>query len=169
MKLWSLAMLAGIGFGLSTQPFSCFPRMRDTPSIKPFERQMPEMPAGVQAFGEPARPTTRQEAAAVPNPVPRSASSRDLGRIYYGYYCLMCHGADGRGDGTVGRSYLPQPTNLARPRVQAMSDGELAFAMAAGNGHEPVLDPTVTWERRWYIVHHLRTLVASPSAPTPSE
>ncbi|MFB3881558.1 MAG: cytochrome C [Armatimonadota bacterium] len=162
MKLWSLAMVAGIGLGLSTQPFSCFPRMRDTPSIKPFERQMPEMPERTEAFGAPTRPATRAEAASLPNPVPSTSRSRELGRIYYGYYCQMCHAADGRGDGTVGRSYVPPPADLTGPRVQAMPEGELAFAMAAGEGHEPVLGPAVPWERRWYIVRHLRS-IAGPS------
>jgi mono/diheme cytochrome c family protein len=158
MKAGPLALFALLAFGVSAQPFSCFPRMRETPSIKPFERRMPDMPAHLQPFGEPQHPVTRQEATRFPNPVADSPRARELGRIYYGYYCLMCHGAAGRGDGTVGNSYLPKPADLTDAKVQAMTDGELAFAMAAGRGHDPVLDSTVSWERRWYVAHFLRTL-----------
>jgi mono/diheme cytochrome c family protein len=158
MKALLLALFGVIAFGVSSQPFSCFPRMKSTPSIKPFQQKMPEMPAHLEAFDAPARPASRQEAARVPNPVTDSARARELGRIYYGWYCLHCHGAGGRGDGAVGDSYVPKPADLTDPKVQAMGDGELAFAMGAGTGHEPVLDSTVPWEQRWYIVWHVGAL-----------
>jgi mono/diheme cytochrome c family protein len=167
MKAVPLALFAVLAFGVSSQPFSCFPRMKSTPSIKPFERKMPEMPAHLEAFGAAAPPATRQDAARAPNPVADSPRARELGRIYYGWYCVHCHGAGGRGDGAVGNSYVPTPTDLTSAKVRAMSDGELAFAMTAGTGHAPVLDSTVPWEQRWYVVWYVRTLGAASPVVTP--
>lgn len=167
-RLWATPLGVAIALGVSSQPFSCSPRMVDTPSIKPFERKMPEMPKNLVPFSGPAcqaparLPATRQAATRVPNPVKPTPEAVNLGRIYYGYYCIHCHGAEGKGNGTVGGSYVPEPTVLTSPKVQAMSDGALCWSMVMGLGHEPVLDSTVPLERRWYIVHYLRA-VARPS------
>ncbi len=161
MKAFPLLVFAAMTFGVSSQPFSCFPRMKSTPSIKTFEQKMPEMPASLESFGAPSRPRTKVEAALLPNPAPDTPQARELGRIYYGWYCIQCHGASGRGDATVGVSYVPAPPNLTSKKAQSMSDGELAFAMAAGTGHAPVLDSTVPWEQRWYIVRYLRAIRSS--------
>jgi hypothetical protein len=78
--------------------------------------------------------------------------------MYYGYYCVFCHGETGRGDGLVGRSYVPRPTDLTAPSVQNLSDGALYGAMLAGTGHEPVLGYVVLPEALWYIVAYVRHL-----------
>ena len=46
------------------------------------------------------------------NAVSPTPGAISLGRIYYGYYCLMYHGEDGNGEGPVGASYVPLPTGL---------------------------------------------------------
>jgi hypothetical protein len=171
MRVLSLAALALVGFGVSSQPFSCFPRMRDQASIKPFEKEMPEVPANQVPFAGPnPLPLTEAEAARLANPVKPTADTISLGGIYYGYYCLMCHGQSGRGEGPVGQSYVPAPTDLTSPKMQGLADGALARAMVLGSGHEPVLESTVPLERRWYIIHYLRSLRASrsPQAGAPS-
>ena len=166
MKLYPLLALGAMTVGISAQPFSCFPRMRSTPSIKPFEQRMPDMPPGlVPATDAAPLPRDRQEAARAPNPVARSPQAVNLGRIYYGYYCATCHGAQGKGDGTVGQSYVPQPSDLTAARVRSMPDGELALAMVIGEGHEPVMDSTAPLERRWRIIHYLRTLRSGAGEP----
>lgn len=165
MKLLPLALLAAMGFGVSTQPFSCFPRMVDQPSVKPYEKRMPPAPPGQVPFSGPAAPElSAREAAGRRNPLPASAESVARGKLYYGYYCLMCHGENGRTPGPVGRSYVPTPTDLTSDRVRGMTDGALARAMVMGTGHEPVLASTVTVERRWHLVNYLRSLV-KPAAP----
>jgi hypothetical protein len=164
MRVLAIALLAATGVGVSTQPFSCFPRMSRQPSIKPFERRMPRLPEHLVPFAAaPAFPQTKEQAARMPNPVKATPEAIALGRIYYGYYCQQCHGPNGNGDGAVARSYVPAPSGLTTPRVRAMSDGALCFAMVAGAGHESprherVLEPTVALDRRWHIVLYLRTI-----------
>ena len=164
MRSFAIALLAAMGVGVSTQPFSCFPRMSRQPSIKPFERAMPALPDNLVPFAAaPAFPETKEQAAGIPNPVQPTPQTIALGRIYYGYYCQHCHGPKARGDGAVARSYVPAPSDLTTPKVQAMTDGALCLAMVAGVGHESprherVFEPTVALARRWHIVLYLRGL-----------
>lgn len=163
MKPFSLLLLGILGLGISSQPFSCFPRMHDQPSVKPFERTMPEAPPNQVPYAGPESVSlTKQQAAAMSNPVKPTSQAIALGRIYYGYYCLMCHGETGKGDGPVGQSYVPPPADLTSPKVLAQSDGALAYAMVSGTGHDPVLASTVPLSRRWPIIHYLRTLGPPP-------
>jgi hypothetical protein len=173
MKRLLLLVLVAGGIGLTTERFLWFPRMSEQPSVKPFETNMPRLPEGTVPFGAaPSLPRTKQEAAAIPNPVRATPKAVRLGRLYYGYYCEMCHGRRGDGNGRVGQSYEPRPTDLRSAKIRAMSDGELAVGMVVGVGHvgpkdEPILEPTVALERRWRIVHYLRTLGAEGAAASP--
>ncbi|MGE5295663.1 MAG: c-type cytochrome [Solirubrobacterales bacterium] len=128
------------------------PRMWTEPKYVPYQAQLPPTPEGVVAVS-PA-------SAAVPseNPLPRTEATLASGRIYYGYYCAFCHGGAGQVTGPVGRSYMPAPTPLALPRIQAMSDSQLYRAMLTGVGHEPVLEYVIDVQTRWYIVSYVRTL-----------
>jgi hypothetical protein len=167
VKLLPVLLLATLGLGVSAQPFSCFPRMRDQPSIKPHERDLPEAPEHQVPWESPvAPPLSEAEATAMQNPVSPTGEAVSLGRIYYGYYCLMCHGEKGNGEGPVGASYVPLPTDLTSVDVLGQPDGELARAMVMGRGHEPVLETTVSLEKRWYILHYMQKLaVEEASAP----
>ena len=133
---------------------SCFPRMREQPSLRPFERQMPAMPAGTVPREGPDPLVAPEEA---PKPSMAAAETLAQGKLYYGYYCGMCHGEDGRGRTPVGEAYWPKPTDLTTSEVQSLPDAELYRRMLTSTGHDPVLASTVARDRRWPIVAHLRT------------
>lgn len=137
---------------------SCGPRMRVQPSIKPYEMKMPEQPAGTVSTRGRMVTFTEQQSRLARNPLPATPLNLHNGRIYYGYYCLTCHGERGDGDGPVGQSYVPKPTDLASGHVAKMNDGELYIAMLTGNGHDPVLIQTVLPDHRWPLVMYVRTL-----------
>lgn len=165
--------LAGLAGGLFLWAVSRLPRMVRQATVRPFERQMPPMPAGAVPQGG-GNPTPSAEvAASLTNPLPDTAANRHLGRLYYGYNCAPCHGADGRSNSVVGASYHPKPTDLTTPAVQQQPDGLLYRQMVVGLGHEPSLAAQVPLERRWLIVRHVRSLasrplpIAPPSAPAP--
>ena len=144
----ALLALPGCGF---------FPHMGHQPSIKPYERAMPRMPANVIPVSGTEVLPGPAAARALVSPVQASPEARDAGRIYYGYYCTHCHGAAGDSRTPVGDSYVPVPARLDSPRVQGMTDGVLFRAMVVGRGHDPVMRSTVPPLRRWYIVQHVRT------------
>jgi len=128
------------------------PLMRVQPKYVAYQAVMPPTPQGIV-------PVSLASAEIPPkNPLPDDDRTRATGRVYYGYYCAFCHGKEGEVTGPVGRSYMPAPTLLSLPRVQAMSDDQLYRAMLTGIGHEPVLDYVIDPQKRWYIVSYVRTL-----------
>jgi len=136
----------------------CGPRMTEQPSVKPYERAMPAMPKETVPTTGVVQTPTAEQVNGLSNPVAPTPENRQTGGRYYRYYCLMCHGEDGRGNTPVGGGYVPKPRDLTEPSVQNKSDGALYRAMVTGKGHEPVLAKTVPPDRRWFIVLHLRSL-----------
>ncbi len=130
------------------------PHMRIQPNIKSFQARMPTPPAGAV----PVEPAPELPQKTAKNPLSTSEEHYEWGKTYYEYYCLFCHGEKGDGNGPVGQSYVPIPTDLRLPKVQALSDGELYRAMLSGTGHAPVLERVVPPEHRWYLVLYIRSL-----------
>lgn len=135
---------------------SCGPHMKIQPSVKPYKQQMPAMPAGTVPVQGRSDTFTAAQAKLTANPLKATSANLDAGKIYYGYYCLMCHGTDGRGNGPVGQSYIPKPADLTSSATQGLSDAELYSRMLTGIGHSPVMEQTVLPEHRWPLVLYIR-------------
>jgi mono/diheme cytochrome c family protein len=135
------------------------PHMRDQPKATPFQALLPPAPEVTVAVGEaPSLVPSPAVASGLRNPLPDTEQTRQAGRVYYGHYCVFCHGQDGRGDGPVGRSYVPAPKDLTSPAVRTLSDGALYRGMLTGTGHAPVLEYVIDPNAPWYIVRYMRTL-----------
>ena len=135
------------------------PRMRVQPKLLPYQALLPATPEGiVPVVAQPALVPPAEAGGQLRNPLPDTVLTRETGQVYYGYYCAFCHGQTGRGDGPVGTSYAPAPTDLALPQVQALSDGALYRAMLTAVGHEPVLGYVIRPQATWYIVSCVRAL-----------
>jgi hypothetical protein len=135
------------------------PRMRTQDKATPYRALIPPMPAQIVPVEVVAVPEPSVEISPPgPNPPSDTPQTRRVGRVYYGYYCRFCHGENGRGDGPVGRSYMPKPTDLTSAPVQGLSDEALYRAMLTGVGHQPVLPYVVLPEAPWYIVIYVRHL-----------
>jgi cytochrome c1 len=88
------------------------------------------------------------------------------GKRAYALYCRFCHGIKGDGDGPVGRSYIPMPSDLRSDRIQNMTDAQLYNAMLGGIGHEmttandtlTILNRIVLPEYRWFIVEYVKSM-----------
>lgn len=140
---------------------SCGPRMNKQVSIHPYQQRMPVMPADTIPANGSLKTYSANEAKMTANPVPSTAANLRNGKIYYGYYCLMCHGVEGDGNGPVGQSYVPKPTNLSSPKIAALNNGQLYDRMLHGTGHDPVLVQTVQPEHRWPLVMYVREFAAN--------
>lgn len=109
------------------------PRMVDQPSMSAYERTMPQLPDGVvllDIWSGGMQPEA--ERATVD-----AAGDSGRGEVYYRYYCIFCHGGNGRGDGPVGQSYIPKPTDLTS--MEAIDTDKLRSVIADSIGHAPVL------------------------------
>ncbi len=99
------------------------------------------------------------EAARLANPVKPTEAALRRGKELYGIYCVPCHGEGGRGDGPVGKKFVPTPANLrADSPVMQLSDGQLFVIVSSGLGPMPAFRADLSPGERWQIVSFLRTL-----------
>jgi mono/diheme cytochrome c family protein len=152
--LIALSMIAGIIFGYLL--FFNEPHMRNQPIIKTYQALMPSMPEGTVQVNPRLAVSDMPDSAS--NPLQPIQANLDRGKVYYGYYCAFCHGEKGDGNGPVGESYIPVPSDLRTPEIRELSDSRLYRAMLTGDGHAPVLERIIPREHRWYIVLYVRSL-----------
>lgn len=153
----SLALLAAL-LGAGTFSYLLFtgPRMKQQPSIQPFNAVMPLPPKRSVPQPDPLASPVFAPAAPTPDNLAR-------GKTYYAYYCLPCHGQSGAGDGPVGQSYVPTPADLRSMRLASLSDSQYLFASLTGPGHAPVLHRVVPPQHRPALLLYCRSLL--PPSP----
>lgn len=133
------------------------PRMTVQHHFRDYQRVAPPPPPGTVSVGHVAPPSAT-ERAALKNPLQPTAANLAAGGIYYQYYCVFCHGETGAGNGPVGQSYTPVPTDLRLAKIRSYGDGDLLRRMLTGIGHEPVLARVVPQEHRWHLALYVRSL-----------
>ena len=98
-----------------------------------------------------------EAAAAIPNPLPDTPEILKEGKRLYELYCDHCHGAGGKGDGTVSQVVLGIPS-YSSPTKRNLSEGHVFHVITHGKGlmgaHGSQIDP----ERRWKIVKYVKKL-----------
>jgi mono/diheme cytochrome c family protein len=137
-----------------------YARMNDQESVKTFERKMPEMPEGVIPVQGGLHALSEMDTEALVNPLPYDQASLEQGKKAYEYFCIMCHGPRGLGNGTVGQSFYPLPTLLVDSYVQDQTDGELFYTITFGMNRMPPMYFTATENYRWAVIHHMRALAS---------
>jgi len=138
------------------------------PNIRTFQARVDPLPKGVVPFESSQTMSAIEEAMSLTNAQTATPATLARGKIYYSYYCIFCHGDAGRGDGPVGESYVPAPSDLTSASIQSLSDASLLKAMLTGVGHEPVLERVVPSEHRWPIVLYIRSLTNGGTAVQPA-
>jgi mono/diheme cytochrome c family protein len=133
-------------------------RMKEQESIRTYETSLPQMPRGSIPVGGGIETVRTSKPDDLRNPLPSSPASVERGKQAYGHFCIMCHGPKGDGNGTVGQSFAPLPSNLTESPVQGQSDGELFYKISLGSGRHPFLADTVSEEDRWAVIYYLRSL-----------
>ena len=139
-------------------------RMWETPAIRPHEKPLPIMAAGIvplrggEAFA-------RDPDADLRSPINHSlVIDFKEGRKAYNRYCSHCHGRHYDGMGTVGQSFAPLPSDLRSQRVQSMTDADLYREISFGKpgGRQPPLATTISRQDRWQVIAYLKSLGARP-------
>jgi mono/diheme cytochrome c family protein len=70
----------------------------------------------------------------------------------------MCHGPEGRGNGTLSGYYTPPPADLTSDRVQALSDQQIFMVLTQGWGLMPSMAENLSPVDRWNVINHIRSL-----------
>jgi mono/diheme cytochrome c family protein len=88
----------------------------------------------------------------------------EIGKTIYFTYCAQCHGKYHDGNGTVGQSFAPLPTDLKTETVQSKSDGALFREISYGipNGRQPPLAATIDIADRWRVIAYVKSLGIRP-------
>ena len=96
-------------------------------------------------------------AARKKNPVAATEESLKKGKQIYLKECQDCHGSTGKGDGPAAKD-IPEIPDLALPRIQKQTDGELFYKISVGRKPMPAAEKTLTEEDRWHVINYTRTL-----------
>ena len=164
---------------LASVPIFAF--MRSAPSFDPYEMPL-RAPPGSIPFSSPnggeLLPPLEGNAAAITafaasnyarNPLsPEDANALALGRAIYERHCLVCHGAQGRGDGPViGPGKFPMALPLVSGTAPGLSDGYIYGIIRAGRGLMPAYGTRMTHTERWAVVLYVRQMQGQSGAAAP--
>lgn len=162
----AIAVLLLLGYGALGWGYPWDQDMVDQPSPKPQRSPAPAGPGSVPIEGGetlPA-PTTdlamdeaKDAAAALPNPIPATAESLARGAALYETNCRVCHGAQGRGDGPVGRKFVTKsPVDLHEDYTQDQADGQLFFTLTRGRALMPFYRDALSATERWDVINYVK-------------
>jgi mono/diheme cytochrome c family protein len=136
-------------------------RMWETPGVRPHEIPPLAMPYGAVPSdgGEELFKATPTEALKSPLPA-GDPETLKLGKDLYFTYCAQCHGKNHDGNGTVGQSFQPLPTDLRSAKVQSLSEGVFFKEISYGipDGRQPALATTIEAMDRWRIMAYVKSL-----------
>ncbi|MGE0556070.1 MAG: cytochrome c [Gemmatimonadales bacterium] len=182
----ALALLGGCNFYYDTVPspddlmklVPWFDHMVTSPAIFPYSSiTVPReaVPGTVPITGgeadwrvgapNPATLVYAFDSAAAANLVNPLAPSEMVARgdTLYGYFCAVCHGGLGAGDGPVGRRV--GALSLLTPKARALTDGYLYSLIRYGRGVMPVYGDKIYDQRdRWAVVNYVRALQGAAGA-----
>jgi mono/diheme cytochrome c family protein len=97
------------------------------------------------------------------NPVAADEASLARGAQLFQIHCLACHGAAGKGTGTIAAFLIKKkPADLTSEAIQSKSDGTIFLTISNGFGFMPPLNENFTVRERWDLVNFVRTLKAAP-------
>ena len=88
-----------------------------------------------------ATPLANAEEEAIPLPRETTDAAVIRGSIAYRTYCVLCHGATGKGDGRAAKMYTPKPANLT---VSPFPDSYKEMIIRGGGpavGRSPFMPP----------------------------
>jgi mono/diheme cytochrome c family protein len=136
-------------------------RMRETPAVKPHEEPLIQMETGVVPLtgGEAVLRTARATDLKAPLAM-EDANVIARGKAVYFTFCAQCHGMHYDGNGTVGQSFKPLPTDVRSTQVQSKPDGELFKSVSYGlpGGRQPALETTIPIDDRWCVIAFVKSL-----------
>ena len=137
-------------------------RMWETPAVRPHEAPLLIMDEQAVPLSDAEIAYRMADGKEITSPVAAGdPASLEAGKTGYLTYCAQCHGKYHDGNGTVGQSFEPLPTDLRSDKVQSQADGELFKTISYGlesSGRQPALATTIAIPERWIIVAYIKSL-----------
>jgi mono/diheme cytochrome c family protein len=136
-------------------------RMRETPAVKPYEAPLLIKEAGLVPINGGEAIYRASAGTDLMSPIDMAQPAViDRGKAVYLIYCAQCHGLNYDGNGTVGQSFAPLPTDLRSAKVQESPAGVLFKNVSYGipDGRQPPLHATITVDDRWKVIAFVKSL-----------
>lgn len=157
-----LALIGGLALVVGVVPF-VWPKLQ----INRFPRALPAGGALLIAFGMlgMVRGITGANAAKIPlvrrtNPIPPTSESITRGLGIYQQSCVICHGVTGKGDGPVGVTLSPRPSNFEIHMPPGIhTDGQLLDWISSGfpGSEMPAFGNGYSEDELWDVINYIRT------------
>lgn len=162
MLFWAVAAVLFFTAGLTTFFLSIPPttEMANQPSLKPQERPFLPPPQSVPTHGR-ERKLDILEAAELKNPVETTRASVENGKQLFQIYCVVCHGAEAKGNGPIAKKLITPPGDLTQTSTAEQPDGYLYTMIREGSDVMPGHAEGLSIQERWDIVNYLRHLQKS--------
>ncbi|CAM6053625.1 unnamed protein product [Sphagnum tenellum] len=94
------------------------------------------------------------------NPLLPAASNLKRGKHIYESYCIVCHGKEATGNGSIVPPY-PQPPNLHSEKVRNWPDGSIYHVITMGQNLMPSYASQIAPGDRWEVINYIRALQRS--------
>ncbi len=91
------------------------------------------------------------------NPFAPTPENLQRGQWIYETFCLVCHGASGKGDGPMIPKFPNPPSFLSKSSL-ALKDGEMFHTITLGRKKMASYASQVSWEDRWRVILYIRQL-----------
>ena len=106
------------------------------------------------------------------NPFHQRSDVIAKGKVLYETYCLVCHGAEGKGDGPIA-SKIPPPPSYKSDRLLGFLPGRIFHVLTLGSNKMPSYAAQLSAEDRWLIITYVRAVLqdlpeAEPGSPDPA-
>jgi cytochrome c553 len=159
--LGAFAFAALSSCGKHQSPYFIYmPDMYWTPGLK---YQMPGMKPPVPGtvsrnhFPMPAGMTIDEAGKSYANPLRRTVAVLERGKHVYNQTCIVCHGPNGEGDGTIVPKF-PRPPSLLSDKIRTYPDGSIYHVITHGQNLMSSYASQISPEDRWAIVHYIRAV-----------
>jgi len=80
------------------------------------------------------------------------------GAFVFNTFCSVCHGAGGRGDGTVTTRGVPPPPSLLLEHAVQMTDGQMYHVITLGQANMASYASQLERLDRWRVIRYIRSL-----------
>jgi len=180
MTLAAIAFLASCSSGGNNPGQEYAPNMYVSEAYEPYS-QLANKPNTINKNGlnmrEPARgtiargqldyanynvevnPAEYEKSSLLINPIEPTIENLAEGRRLFKIYCSHCHGAEGKGDGSiVTADKFPPPPSYESERIKLTPEGKMFYSIKNGKNlmgpHGRILSPN----QIWLIVKHVKKL-----------
>jgi len=136
-------------------------RMRETPAIWPHEAPMLQTEEGLVPYDGGEALIRVTDARDLKSSIDMfDPATIQQGQKVYSLFCQQCHGKNHDGNGTVGQSFQPLPTDLLSEKVQQTPDGVFFKEISYGipGGRQPALATTIEIKDRWRVIAYVKSL-----------